>query len=189
MKKVVQLYNDYFGLYKKHYNSENVKNEEKRGRDYKEFEITDNGYQEPKSTTKEKTETKKPDEIQKPLWIKYKLNKNEFDSLTEDVYNNSNSDKFKTTVDRKAYHLKNAKKFLLKIITQKLSENEALKLCHNLKKSDIAVLEKTKGTGKYKRDNIVGVLRNLESDFTSLYMHYKDVAKLESEKYIAERTK
>ena len=78
---------------------------------------------------------------------------------------------------------------MLKIITQKLSENEALELCHNLKKSDIAVLEKAKGTGKYKRDDIVGVLRNLESVFTGLYLHDKDVAKLESEKFIAERTK
>ena len=90
--------------------SESVKDENKRGRDYKQFEIIDNGDQEPKSTKKEKTETKKPDEIQKPLWLK--LNENHFDSLTQDVYNNLNNDEFKTIVNKKAYDLKNAKTFL-----------------------------------------------------------------------------
>ena len=33
MKKVAQLYNDYFDLYKEKYDSEKVKDEEKRGRD------------------------------------------------------------------------------------------------------------------------------------------------------------
>ena len=37
------------------------KDEEKRGRNYKQFAIIDNGYQEPKSTNKEGTKTKKPD--------------------------------------------------------------------------------------------------------------------------------
>ena len=58
-----------------------MKYEEKGGRYYKQFEIIDNGHQEIKSTLKEETKKnqKKPDEIQKPLWIK--LNKNDFDSL------------------------------------------------------------------------------------------------------------
>ena len=67
---VNQIYNDYFELYKTNYNSRNVKIEENRGRDYKQFEIIDNRRQEPKSTKKEETETKKPNEIQNPLWIK-----------------------------------------------------------------------------------------------------------------------
>ena len=75
MKKVVRLYNDYFHLYEKNYNSKNIKDEEKKGRDYKHFEIIDNKNQDPKSTKKEDTKAKKPDEIQKPLWIK--LNKND----------------------------------------------------------------------------------------------------------------
>ena len=83
---------------KRNYDSEMVKDEEKRGCDYKQFEIIDNGDQEPKSTKKEETETKYSDEIQKPLWIK--LNKNDFDSLIEDVYNNLHNDEFKTTVDK-----------------------------------------------------------------------------------------
>ena len=48
---------------------------------------------------KEETETKRLDEIQKPLWIN--LNKNDFDSLTEDIYNNLNKSEFETTVGKK----------------------------------------------------------------------------------------
>ena len=59
LNNVNQLYNNYFDLYKNNYNSTNVKNEEKRGRDYKQFEIIDKGDQEPKSTKKGETETKK----------------------------------------------------------------------------------------------------------------------------------
>ena len=57
-------------ILKKNYDSKKVKDKEKRGRDYKQFEIIDNGDQEPKSTKKEETDTKKPDEIQKPLRVK-----------------------------------------------------------------------------------------------------------------------
>ena len=59
MRNVNQLYNKYFDTYKKNYDSEKVKDEEKRGRNYKQFEIIDNGDEEPKSTEKEETETKK----------------------------------------------------------------------------------------------------------------------------------
>ena len=125
---------------KRNYDSEMVKDEEKRGCDYKQFEIIDNGDQEPKSTKKEETETKYSDEIQKPLWIK--LNKNDFDSLTEDVYNNLNNSEFKTTAGKRTYYLKNAKKLLLEITTKKISENEALKLYADLIRPEIATLKK-----------------------------------------------
>ena len=125
---------------KRNYDSEMVKDEEKRGCDYKQFEIIDNGDQEPKSTKKEETETKNSDEIQKPLWIK--LNKNDFDSLTEDVYNNLNNSEFKTTAGKRTYYLKNAKKLLLEITTKKISENEALKLYADLIRPEIATLKK-----------------------------------------------
>ena len=75
MSNVKQIYNKYLDTYKKTYDSEKIKDEEKRGRDYEQFEIIDNGDQEPKSTKKEETKTKKPDEIQKPLLVK--LNKND----------------------------------------------------------------------------------------------------------------
>ena len=55
--------------------------------------------------------------MQKPLWVK--INKNDFDSLIQDVYNNLNNDEFKITVNKKTYNLKNTKKFLVKITTQK----------------------------------------------------------------------
>ena len=125
---------------KRNYDSEMVKDEEKRGCDYKQFEIIDNGDQEPKSTKKEETETKYSDEIQKPLWIK--LNKNDFDSLTEDLYNNLNNSEFKTTAGKRTYYLKNAKKLLLEITTKKISENEALKLYADLIRPEIATLKK-----------------------------------------------
>ena len=125
---------------KRNYDSEMVKDEEKRGCDYKQFEIIDNGDQEPKSTKKEETETKYSDEIQKLLWIK--LNKNDFDSLTEDVYNNLNNSEFKTTAGKRTYYLKNAKKLLLEITTKKISENEALKLYADLIRPEIATLKK-----------------------------------------------
>ena len=59
MNNVKQLYNEYCETQKKIYDSEKVKDEEKRGRGYKQFEIIDNGDQGPKSTKKETTETKK----------------------------------------------------------------------------------------------------------------------------------
>ena len=124
LNNIKQLYDKYFDAYKKNYGSEKVKNKEKGGRDYKRFKIIYNKGQEPKSTKKEKAETKNPDEMQKPLWIK--STKNAFDSLTEDVYNNLNNNKFKTTVNKKAYDLKNAKKFLVKITTHKISEKRHL---------------------------------------------------------------
>ena len=37
--------------------------------------------------------------MQIPLWIK--INKNDFDSLIQDVYNNLNNNEFKTTVTKK----------------------------------------------------------------------------------------
>ena len=50
----------------------------------------------------------------------------------QDVYNNLNNDEFKTTVNKKVYDLKNTRKFLVKITTQKISEKEVLKLYSDL---------------------------------------------------------
>ena len=73
MNNVKQFNNKYLDTYKKNYDSEKAKDEEKRRRDYKQFEKIDNGDQEPKSTKKEEAETKKPDGIQKTLWVKFKM--------------------------------------------------------------------------------------------------------------------
>ena len=50
--------------------------------------------------------------IQKPLWIE--LNKNDFNALIKDVYNNLDRNELETIIDRKTYDLKNAKRFLVK---------------------------------------------------------------------------
>ena len=59
MNNVKQLYNKYFNTYKKNYDNEKVKDEEKRGREYKQFEISNNGDQGPKSTKKKRPRQKK----------------------------------------------------------------------------------------------------------------------------------
>ena len=106
---------------------------------------------------KKRPRQKKPDEIQKSLLVK--LNKNDFDSLTQDVYNTLNNDELKTTVNKNAYDLKNAKKFLVEITAQKISEKEALELHSDLVIPDIAALEKFKSKSKDRRNNILNVLK------------------------------
>ena len=96
--------------------------------------------------------------MQKPSWIK--LNKNDFYSLTQYVYNNLNSDEFKTTINKKAYGLKNEKKFLEKITTQRISKKEALKLYSDLIIPDIPELGKSKSKSKGRRNNILNALKN-----------------------------
>ena len=59
MNNVNQLCNKYLDTYKKNRDNEKVKDEEKRGRNYKQFEIIGNGDQKPKSAKKEETDTKK----------------------------------------------------------------------------------------------------------------------------------
>ena len=95
---VKPLYNNYLDVYKRNYDNKKLTDEDKINYDYKQFEIIDNRDQGLKSTPK------KTDEIQKPLWAK--INKNDFDSLIQNVYNNLNNNEFKTTVDKKNYDLK-----------------------------------------------------------------------------------
>ena len=135
---------------------------------------------------KKRPRQKKLDKIKRPLWAK--INKNDFDLLIRDVCDNLNNDKFKTTVNKKTYDLKNAKKFLVKITTQKISEEDAKKLYSDMIAPDITKLENVKGKGKNKRHKILEVLENLKSVFTGTYLHYKDVPS-ELEESIAERTK
>ena len=70
------------------------------------------------------------------------MNKNDFDLLLHDVYNNLNNNQFKTTVEKKTCDLNNAKRFLVKITTQKINEKDALKLYSNLIAPDITDLKK-----------------------------------------------
>ena len=185
MQKAVQLCNDYLDAYKKNYDSEKVKDEEKRRCDYKQFEIIDNRDQEPKSTKKEETQ-KNPDEIQKPSWIK--LSRKDFESSIKDVADDLNNSKFKTSIYGKAYDFRNAKKFLVKITTQKTSEKEAHEIYFGLIAPDITALEKSKSMAKDKRSNILTVFKNLQSAFTVAYLNYSDKPP-ESEESIPERKK
>ena len=41
------------------------------------------------------------------------MNKNDFNSLIQDVYNNLDNNEFKTAVNKKPYNLKNAENFLV----------------------------------------------------------------------------
>ena len=59
MSYVRPLYDKYLDAYKKDYDSKKVKDEEKRGRDYKRLEIIYNRDQGPKSTKKKETDKKK----------------------------------------------------------------------------------------------------------------------------------
>ena len=128
--------------------------------------------------------------MKRPLWVK--IDESDFDSLIQDVYDNLNNNEFKTTVNKRVYELKNARKFLLIIGTQKVSEKEANELHSGLIAPDITVLKNMKGKSKNKRYNILNVLINLRSVFTGVYLHNKDVSselELESEESIVERTK
>ena len=104
--------------------------------------MTDENRSDPKQLTKLKQ--LKLNEISKSLWIN--LSRENFSSLIEDVVDSLVIEDYKTTVNNRRYDLKNAEKFLLKIISRKISKNEALEL-HD----------------KDKRNNILNILSNLES--------------------------
>ena len=84
--------------------------------------------------------------------------------------------------------MNNAKKLLVKITNQKISEKEALKLYFDLIPTDIAALKKKEGKGRDRRNNILNVLNNLESVFTCVYLNYSNKPS-ELEESIAKRTK
>ena len=107
------------------------------------------------------------------------------------VVDNLDDKNYQTTVYKGKYDLKNAEKYLLEIITKKISKDEARKLYNDLMKSDVDALKHVKGKGKIKRDNILNILNNVESSlFEGVYYHYKDVPKeAQYERSIAERAK
>ena len=104
--------------------------------------MTDENRSDPKQLTKLKQ--LKLNEISKSLRIN--LSRENFSSLIEDVVDSLVIEDYKTTVNNRRYDLKNAEKFLLEIISRKISKNEALEL-HD----------------KDKRNNILNILSNLES--------------------------
>ena len=60
-------------------------------------------------------------------------------------------------------------------------ENKALKLYSDLIIPDIAALEESTSRATKRRENILNVLKKLESVFTSVYLHYDNVRKPELE--------
>ena len=135
-------------LTKKNYDNKDLTDEDKKKYDCKQFGIIGNRDQGLKST-------KKTDETQKPLWVK--INRNDFNSLIQDVYNNLRNNEFKTTVDKKTCVLKHAKNVLEKITTQKISKKEADELYSDLITPDITMLKHAKGKDKNRRNNILNV--------------------------------
>ena len=74
--------------------------------------------------------------------------------------------------------MKNAEKYLLEIITKKISKDDALKLYKDLIKPDVDALNHAKGKSKIKRNNILNILNNIESNiFDGVYFHNKDAPK------------
>ena len=57
------------------------------------------------------TKSEQTEEKMQKLW-QFKINKPDFDELTNDIYDNQNNRDFKITINKKTYDLKNAKKIL-----------------------------------------------------------------------------
>ena len=129
----MQLHHNYFDSYKK------LDEENKIKFDYKQFEMTDEENQKPKST-EDVIMNRKINELQKPSWVN--LTEEDFNLLIKDVVDNLDDENYKTTVNNRKYNLRNTENFLLEITTKIDSKNEALKLYDDLIKEDIAVLEK-----------------------------------------------
>ena len=149
----MQLHHNYFDSYKK------LDEENKIKFDYKQFEMTDEENQKPKST-EDVIMNRKIDELQKPSWVN--LTEEDFNLLIKDVADNLDDENYKTTVNNRKYNLRNTENFLLEITTKIDSKNEALKLYDDLIKEDIAALEKDgKNVSKLESVEVVLVHCNL----------------------------
>ena len=69
------------------------------------------------------------EKMQIPFWIK--INKQEFDELASNIYNNQNKKYFKITINKKTYDLKNAKNVWTKITKNEISRNDVKKNIKN----------------------------------------------------------
>ena len=127
------------------------------------------------------------DKMNKPLW--FEINKSEFAKLTREIDNNQNNKDFKIIINKKPYHLKNAKNSWIEVTTRKISKSEAKRLYNELIQKNINALTKEKSNNG-KKYNILNILNNVGAIFTGTYLHYKDVPKETLyEKSIAERIK
>ena len=111
--------------------------------------------------------------------------------MTRDIYNNQDNNNFKIIINKRTYDLKNAKKFGMEVTTRKISKSEVKKLYRELIQKDIDALErKTIDEKRVEIDgNILNILKNVGSIFTSTYLHCKNVPKETMfERNIAEKT-
>ena len=157
---------------------------------FNQFKILGKKKQKSKST-EENTDRKKEREreLQKPSWCE--INTIEFEELTRDIYNNQDNNNFKIIINKRTYDLKNAKKFGMEVTTRKISKSEVKKLYRELIQKDIDALERETIDEKSVEidDNILNILKNVGSIFTSTYLHCKNVPKETMfERSIAEKT-
>ena len=122
---------------------------------------------------RESTE-KIPGEMQIPLW--FKINRTEFDELTGNICNKQDNNRFKITISKRSYDLKNTKELWKKVTTRKIRKIETKELYNELIRKDIDALEREK-SNSIKKHNILNILNNVGSIFTSVYLDYKDVHK------------
>ena len=79
-----------------------------------------------------KSDIKQP--VYKSLW--FKINIKEFEELTGDIYINQDNNNFEIIINKKTYHLKNAKKNWMEVTTRKTSKREAKELyCELIQKA------------------------------------------------------
>ena len=111
--------------------------------------------------------------------------------MTRDIYNNQDNNNFKIIINKRTYDLKNAKKFGMEVTTRKISKSEVKKLYRELIQKDIDALERETIDEKSVEidDNILNILKNVGSIFTTTYLHCKNVPKETMfERSIAEKT-
>ena len=65
-------------------------------------------------------------EMSKPIWIE--VSRKDFISLIKDFADDLDKKDYKTTVNNSDYNSENAEKYLLEIITKKISKDETLEL-------------------------------------------------------------
>ena len=72
------------------------------------------------------------------------MSRNDFNSLIKDIVDNLDNKDYQTTINNNNYDLKNVKKFLLEIVTKKISKNETYKLYKNLIEPKVIKLTRAK---------------------------------------------
>ena len=121
INNVNQLYNKYFDTYKRNCDSEDLNEEDKKFFEPNQFEIFRKKKQKSRST-----EQNIKKQMQIPLW--FEINREKFEELTRDIYNNQDHRNFKIIIDKRTSDLKNTKKFWMEVTTCEITKSEAKKM-------------------------------------------------------------